>query len=398
MKSIRCSSLVCILWTALVASAGTPASAQEPDHQLVLDREFGGMNDPTLELARVPLMAVGAHGELAVPLTTSRQVAVIDIESGEHRVVGRRGQGPGEFSRLSNVGFSGDTLWVVDQTLGRVTYFPADGSGPVVSGARGVVERGEGFLVPLPLSPDLILSGRRMLSTGDGGAQEIDGQALFNMTAEWEERTGLAELRPGIQRLRLTHEGVSSVQLGLHPFSVNPLFAYSPGVSSIVVARRADEAGTPIPAALVTRIGPDGDTIFHVELPPALAAHRGPIARETVDAIVESWATMPQLLERFPSAAVIRSGVEEGLDPPDRHPPVTQLVLGIDGRTWVRGPDPWTGSVVWQVLDDRGTVVARARAGREIEGLAADDEGLWGVVLDEFDVPTIVRYALEPVS
>lgn len=64
--------------------------------------------------------------------------------------------------------------------------------------------------------------------------------------------------------------------------------------------------------------------------------------RFTIDAIVESWASVPQLLERFPSVAVIRSGIEEGL--------------------------------------------------------AADEEGVWGVVLDEFDVPTIVHYALEPIS
>ncbi len=399
MNTSRCSSFArtTVPLAALLLILLAPASAQEPDFRLVPDREFGGMDDPELQVTSIPLMAVGAHGQVAVPLRTSRQVALIDVESGDIRTVGREGRGPGEIARLSNVGFAGDTVWVVDPALGRVTHFPPDGSAPELTSAQGVIERGEGFLVPLPLTDELILSSRRMVSAGDGGAEAIDGRELFSMTENWEVRTRLVELRPGIERLRLVHEGVRSVQLGPHPFSVNPLFAYAPGVGSIVVARRADDAGRPIPAAEVTRIGPAGDTIFHVALPPALPEHRGPIERETIDAIVEYWVSVPQLLERFPSAAVIRSGIEEGLDPPARHPPATQLVLGIDGRTWVRGPDPWTGSVVWQVLDEEGVVVARARADRAIEGLAADEHGLWGVVLEELDVPRIARFRLAPI-
>ncbi|TVP53528.1 MAG: hypothetical protein EA351_15030 [Gemmatimonadales bacterium] len=392
-RLLQTAALAIAVHLTLLASA----SAQEPEFRLVLDREFGGMEDAELQVTSIPLMAVSAHGQLAVPLRTSRQVALIDVDSGELRVVGREGRGPGEIARLSNVGFAGDTLWVVDPSLGRVTHFPPDGSAPELTSAQGVIERGEGFLIPLPLTDELILSSRRMVSSADGGAQEIHGRELFNMTGDWEVRTRLVELRPELERLRLVHESVRSVQLGPHPFSVHPLFAYAPGVGSIVVARRADDPGRPIPAADVTRIGPAGDTIFHVALPPALPEHRGPIEGETIDAIVEYWVSIPQLLERFPSAAVIRSGIEEGLDPPARHPPATQLVLGIDGRTWVRGPDPWTGSVVWQVLDEEGVVVARARADRAIEGLAADEHGLWGVVLEELDVPRIARFRLEPI-
>ncbi len=320
MKSTPASTFLraAVLAAAVHLTLLTSASAQEPEFHLVPDREFGGVDDPELQVASVPLMAVGFHGQVAVPLRDSRQVALIDVESGILRIVGSEGRGPGEIARLSNVGFAGDTLWVADPALGRVTFFPPDGSAPEISSPRGVIERGEGFLVPLPLTDDLILSSRQMVSPAEGGTQQIDGRELFSMTGDWETRTRLVELRPGIERLRLVHEGVRSVQLGLHPFSVSPLFAYAAGVESIVVARRADDFGTPISAALVTRIDPAGDTLFHVELPPALPEHRGPIARETLDAIIESWATMPELLERFPSAAVIRSGIEEGLDPDAR--------------------------------------------------------------------------------
>lgn len=84
--------------------------------------------------------------------------------------VGRRGEGPGEFTFIDQIGWSGDTLWATDMMLARVQYFDRDGN--FLRGHR------------LPVGSGWRRSaGGRFLSVGSRPAQ-AGGWGLLTMTGD----------------------------------------------------------------------------------------------------------------------------------------------------------------------------------------------------------------------
>lgn len=55
------------------------------------------------------------------------QIRAYDTDGKPLWRVGRRGSGPGEFQGTHDFGLIGDTIWVVDQNLRRITFFDFDG-------------------------------------------------------------------------------------------------------------------------------------------------------------------------------------------------------------------------------------------------------------------------------
>jgi hypothetical protein len=393
----RCARLLGSTSMIVVAVGGfaadpfaPPAAAQVADRILVPSVRIGSMGDPETALSAVPLVAVSDDGRIAVPQPLTREVLIFSSSGKRLATIGRDGEGPGEFRRVSAAGWRRDTLWVVDSSLRRVTLFPPDSADPVVVPSTGVVLSNPDLTVPHPLGDSRWFSTQILRS----GADAITGYELVVLDDRWSEPRVLVALQPPATSLVIDYGAMGSSHLGLQPFSDHPLYAFSPDGTSLTVVRRAvtdgqSQDGT---ALTVTRTSLRGDTIFHVT--PAVAVQ--PIAEDTRRAVIEHHAANPRLQRRLPSVAAVRDALESALHVPRVHPPATGVIVGIDGRTWVRGADDWQGTVRWHVLDGRGRIESVVDVDREIEIWAADHESVWAVLRDDLDVPYVVGYAIEP--
>lgn len=171
----------------------------------------------------------------------------------------------------------------------------------------------------------------------------------------------------------------------------------APDVSSVTFVRRESRrnAGR-LGRCMVTRVGIGGDTLFHNVLPVELEA----ITSTTRNAVLEEYASLPDMQRLTPSIAVLRKAIADSVRFPEFHPAVTKVIVGSDASTWLRGPDNRSGTVRWLVLDARGRPARILYTDRElgitvggnISVMVPDRTGVWAVVHDELDVPYVVRY------
>ena len=126
----------------------------------------------------LPMVSLGAPGEFLLAEPREGQVNVYDTSGRLRRVVGRRGEGPGEFLAPISARRAPDGgIVVADVMLSRLTFFPSGGSGepevvasplPLVLGAQ---DMGGG----LYLLSGQIMSGQppRLLHIWDREADEV---------------------------------------------------------------------------------------------------------------------------------------------------------------------------------------------------------------------------------
>jgi hypothetical protein len=79
-----------------------------------------GENDAFSPIRRI---AVDKNGQLYVLMPQEHRVAVFSEDGAFVESLGRWGEGPGEFSHPIDLGFLGDTLWVLDPLARRVSFF-----------------------------------------------------------------------------------------------------------------------------------------------------------------------------------------------------------------------------------------------------------------------------------
>ena len=105
-----------------LVSAGR-LNAQVPPGRIVA--VIGGGQAVELDQVR----AIAIHRGLLY-VTQSKETAVLVLTTGGNTVrhIGRPGSGPGEFRAVSALGFVGDSLWVFDGILHRLSYFTSSGS------------------------------------------------------------------------------------------------------------------------------------------------------------------------------------------------------------------------------------------------------------------------------
>jgi len=130
--------------------------------------QIGSVADPDEALTRVGTVALGPGAELFVEQTEDAEVRVYGADGSYRGPIGRRGEGPGEIGGLQTLGVAGDSLWVLDQGNGRLTWFDLEGE----------------FLSDEPWSPAPTYQGKasfnyafplRMRLRSDGGILAIPG-------------------------------------------------------------------------------------------------------------------------------------------------------------------------------------------------------------------------------
>lgn len=349
--------------------------------------EIWELADPTLVLGTVdggpaafsPIrdFEIGPRSELHVLLPQEHEVRVFDGAGEYVRSIGRLGEGPGEFSRPDGIGFVGDTLWVLDSRAERVHFF-LDGD----------------FVraLPLPSVRDLrpdrfsrilgVIAGPKLLISPDAMTYshppvlEEPGLLLSYMEGSFDTLATINVDYVGGFAIRRSGVEIEAVRPFPQPFSPATKVAISPGGRSVVLAGGPTDPGSSDSIFLV-EVSAQGDTLLDLRQ----AFQPQEIPASSIDSIVAEIAG-----DRF-SDSEVRSATYL----PRYYPPVTELIVGEDGTAWLARESLPDRPQRWEVFSSEGTRLAEIATPPGFEALWTDGKVVWGLVLDELDVPYLVR-------
>lgn len=323
-----------------------------------------------------------SDGGVVVAEGQSQELRAFDGAGTPLWTAGGIGDGPGEFARIASVGpFSGDSVVVFDDRSGRLSFVAPDGTvgrtAPLpwedrpfrLTASRGGTLLARIFHFPGP---------ENLPGEGDGGAFRRDSVSFRWATADGEPGATLPGPIPDMEALVQVHSSAEMVAVEARPspWSRYAHDAAAPGgawvaVSDAFALHWYDGAGS---LRRIVRI-------------PGLEVDFGP-------ADVEAARTALLADAETPAA---QRGIDDllaALPHPATRPAFSGLRMDPAGRLWVLS---WTvGDAApdraWVVEPD-GTFLGEVALPPGVRLEAVGDGVVWGVELDDFDVPAVVGYA-----
>ena len=318
---------------------------------------------------------VGPQREIVVPEPQDSRMRVYDSAGTLVTIVGRGGEGPGEFQHVGPVYWAADTLVVGDGRLARTTYFLADGT----------VARTEAFRFWNP-NFDVGRPDSTFFAFGPEGIDD-EGAMLGLAYLNLRESAELVVLRvprdgmPGVvasppqyedERWSVTISGLTNRV----PFAFQPRAEIAPDGSRFLFMT-ADQS-TLDPTYNLTLVRPTNDTVFS----RSYAYPGEPIPDSAMERRIANMVPENNFARRFRAGARARAPV---VHPPD------DVTLGLDGTIWVelRRTDRGTPvHVISESGDPVGSLLLPARSRIRQASLTH----LWVTESDELGLASVVRY------
>lgn len=313
-----------------------------------------------------------------------RQVFIYST-SGDHLgTFGRKGDGPGEFSRPpTRLGWANDTLWVLDPP-NRIHYFSPAGklhrTNSVQLGALGPTIGG-GVLIRESLTKP---NG----PVGDGILQTVSLRHQIGTGPS--SPVAVLHFFVAVLRVRAIINGNQGTTYREEPMRDDPLFAMDRrGQFVWIVQRRTSQEG-PHEYRLV-KLTTTGDTVFS----RSYLYRPRPLDQATMDNRLDD--VERAILKQSPAynTVVRRDDLIKELYKPHHLPPVEQLLPAADGRVWLRRESVAGGKSVYIVLSPRGSQVGALELPLDERLIEADGQRLWTVKEDEDGVPSVRWYRIK---
>ena len=380
-----------LLLASAAASAcegsGAPEVRPVPEWTVVEELRIGSVDDEERMLTRVQDLAVDADGRVYVGQPQDNVIRVFDAQGRPVRTIGGPGQGPGELERLVAFGLLADTLWATDLASRRVTFFSLDGEpldavtirpavDPPFSGFGADMMFPDGTAmspVGVPVGvPGIDLSRVPLLRVNRRG-EILDTFATSSLERRWTS----AEGRNG--------EPVTVSQT----FDDEALVAVSRTGERVA---RVERPGVSSPEAASFRVtvtdAATRDTVFTRDY-EYLPVRMDPVVVDT--AVARSVAGRVRF---FSGEAETEAAVRSAMHIPEYFLPVARAEYSETGALWLQREDLPDADHAWWVLDDRGEISARVTLPMGFTPQLIRANELWGVELDELDVPYVVRYRI----
>lgn len=353
------------------------------------DLRLGSWNDLETAFGEVTDVTVSPSGLLYVFDNQVGTIRVFDRDGSYVRSVGQRGDGPGEFRAFGWTGWRGDTLWVQDPALHRITLLAdSDRAARTISftvrdpatrivGAPGGLLADGSVLVSTSWSYESFGETEPIVvpvMTADRGGTILD-------TLGWLDQSRRAiRVRPTTGGLVVQRQLIDD----------SPLVASLSDGSGVLFLDRRVAEGRGYGSFRLRRVSSSGQTLWMREqryVPKAAG-------REFFDHLVD--AEMERASAALPASVTNQLGRilrERGFRPAFR-PPATALLSGDDGTIWVRREEPIGPTVQWMVFDERGYALALVELPSFVNVMWASRRVVVGVLRDELDVQYVVRYSL----
>lgn len=393
-------------WFALLAGCVPSVHAQEPLRGMCVWRleettRIGSL-DGDQALSEVLDLAIGPTGNLYVAQQSAPYVTVLSDEGTLLRRLGRAGGGPGEFNGWPlRLGWIGDTLWVTDHRTTKLLTARGEEIRRIAFGNR-VAREGSLFIPGPPLANGTLLP-RRLIVGNAPVFFTVDSLSLPRFDGDGVEVGTIARL-PQPMRVRLEGDEYSTHPLadwmGLAALPMAPV----PDGRGVVFVREGPSQ--PRSWFDVIRIDMDGDTVFvrriEHEPRPVTSRERDWFRSRFAASVAGDYLARPSAMMGDRTRERRRREAASSIEFPRYHPPVRRIVVGIDGSLWLlREASPPELVDVWEVYGPQGLEgrirIETGRSGREPWGprlnlhRASRDE-VWGVSIDDLEVPYIHRY------
>ena len=303
---------------------------------------------------RVGRVAEGPDGRLAWTDGRAAEFLIRDAK-GKVRTVGRSGSGPGDFQRVSHLGWFGDTLWASDGRLPRVTFFSDTGRLLRVETATpqvGWYPRPDGRLVgmgwtPLGMAtppPDVIVSQRP-------GELRRDTVRLFTTAP--------------VEQFNLPPTGALNPQ----PFSFRTVTSASDDGS------RFCSAGPEGTATRLECITDRGRSVMNV----VLVLKPRPL----------SGAVYDSMIALFARAGRTEQGMRDLIKRPKNLPPVMSMLIEPSGGIWLRRSHDYEPVTVWTRVRADGTVRDELDIPKHVRVMSPNDNSFWAATADNDGLETL---------
>jgi hypothetical protein len=385
--------------TPLTLAAAVALGAQVPPlMQATRDLTIDGKE---AKLDRDTRVTVSASGTIAIANIMAAQLILVDRDMRRIQVMGHAGDKPGDISTVQRLGWIGDSLWVVDASLRRVTVFAPDRSvarvAPFPLSAEGppgtaVVNYGSGHMAPI------------IVAVYPGGDLLLDEISLNGM------------LGHGMHLLRESNGGEYRASMGVHTppegecqlpkdgfrFTVTRPFCRAPppalAQNGRFIANVAFPPGNADSAQyVVTNVNARGDTIYHRSYPFSAL----PVTARELDSAVAHGVEQVNGLRALEavSDADVQSYTERVRSSASHiHAPILAPVLvGNDGTVWL---ELFTADSVrhWVELDPAGTPASTFTVPLNVHLLQAQHGTAWGQERLADSTVNIVRYRIGPAT
>ena len=367
--------------TALaVAIVVASSPGQLPEWRLQTEIAIGSEASEEYAFTRIGVVAPVSDGSAIVADWADDRLRVFDRQGRFLRWIGRTGNGPGEFRRVNAIALRGDTLEVLERR--RIHQFTLEGelltTRPIDYDVSENYRMGTllartpaGHFLTVPgLLGDALISGHEtqqpvLQIARDGSRRATAGVMDLNTL-------GVIVRFPDGRR---THK--SPLPLYEASYSIGPA-----GDRLAFVLQTVPESGSPSEFRIAV-VDPDGDTLSQ----STIAYQPTRIPENERDSIAAALIRPPQPIRPLPAEE--RRAIQEQVPVPEYYPAVAGIVIGSDGRLWLRRFSA-TGSE-WLVLDDRCRPIGVVRGGPTLRIHAASSTHVWASELDEFDVPRLLR-------
>lgn len=380
-----CRRAVAIVPAMLFSVGATGAGAQSPaSWRLVEEWRISG---EAQHAARRPIAAV-VRGDETIVADAGRLQVVVLGRTGQVRLrLGRVGRGPGEYQSIDRVGTLGDSIWVMDNALRRLTVLGLDG------GVRSTTQLTFPRLTDAPSAslPVALLADGTVLASNIPRPSERTAPAglaapLFRVT-----RTGAFVDTVAVLSLRHTwfyfRDSRTSTQFRQR-YSDDPVLCVAGDGSAVAIVFREVPERAEGASYRVRTVTATGEVIFDRRVaytPQRLASAE----RDTVRALVG----------RTTGLSGRMSIVDALLYLPRFRPPVGKCIVGADGSVWVAEvPDEETRQRAYHVITRNGTPLGRVRLSSDLNLLDVSASHLVASILIRGASPSLVRYRIERES
>ena len=355
-----------------------------------------------LEIRTVPSGPVEMTAPRAI-LADSNYIYVLDpTVYGVHRfdhqgawlsTIGREGDGPGEFRRPTAMGWFGDTLWVADGGLGRLSFF--ERSGVFLRSVQFGIRSGSTVVRPQRvLSDGSIVSVPSVSVTASGGMDSLpvlllDENRAIRDTMAWR---AFGQVTISVVSPESTDRVGQRTMSIRHPFDRRGLISFDPRGRWVYVATWRTSADSDDFLELV-QISATSDTAALASLPLGRISLS---PRDIETDMRRIHRTLPESFRTAVSARELTRIVNQEVSRPTQTL-TDAMVSGDDGTIWFRKTHEGSVSEAerWAAYRPSEGFVGVVRLPTAHFLLGVTGETIWTVSWDEFDLPMISRWGIE---
>ncbi|MEO5798920.1 MAG: hypothetical protein ABIZ70_09160 [Gemmatimonadales bacterium] len=337
------------------------------------------------EFTRIARGAIGPDGRIAISQPNDSKILIFDMKNPAQPsgTAGRKGEGPGEFGYLGDIGWIGSTLWATDGNRARVEFF--DGAGRV-RGSKlfetpGSALRGVRYNGPSALLRDTSTVYFPSLMIGPLGVPPamVDAAIPFLLArAGARAFDTLALIRPFRSVLMLNGDRGNPV--ATQPLTADDFLRVGMDGQRILLVLQTGPAV--VEGHVQVRVlAASGRQIFETDLGLKGRELTGSGWDSVLTRLVKAFAK-----DTWSSEGTARSELEKAIYRPRFLPLIAAAVMGRDGTVWLRKDLGRRADAEWLVLTPDGRTAGSVRLPASTRILDVAATGVLGVSKDTDDL------------